>query len=200
MPDEISRRDLAWVAAKVFATSTGADFLAGWLRASSAHSHGGENPTAPPEPGRWTKYQPKFFSADEFVMLDVYTSILIPTDDTPGAREAHVAPFIDFLVNAAAEYAPEMQTEWRTAMKWLAKVNFQQLSEDERLTLIRQSSAPERDRKISHDGFPTYRLIKSATIRAFYTSRAGLIDALEYKGLAYLTQFPACDHAEHQKV
>lgn len=133
-------------------------------------------------------------------MLDQYTAILIPTDDTPGAREAHVADFIDFVVNAAAEYAPEMQTEWRTAMEWLAKANFQELSEDQRITLIRESSGPERDHKISHEGYSTYRLIKSATIRAFYTSRAGLVDTLEYKGLAYLTQFPACDHPEHQKV
>ncbi len=200
MPDELTRRDLGWVAAKVFAAASGAEFFASWLRASTGHSHASDNSPAPPEPDRWSNYQPKFFSPSEFRMLEVYSDILIPTDNTPGAREAHVAPFIDFVVNAAAEYAPEMQTEWRTAMEWLAKANFQELSEDQRVTLIRQSSAPERDRKIAHEGYPTYRLIKSATIRAFYTSRAGLVDALEYKGLAYLTQFPACDHSEHKRV
>jgi hypothetical protein len=29
------------------------------------------------------------------------------------------------------------------------------------------------------------------TVRAFYTSRIGLIDVLEYQGLAYLSEFPA---------
>jgi hypothetical protein len=28
----------------------------------------------------------------------------------------------------------------------------------------------------------------------------GLIDVLEYKGLAYLSEFPACTHREHQRV
>ncbi|MFZ0593992.1 MAG: gluconate 2-dehydrogenase subunit 3 family protein [Bryobacteraceae bacterium] len=199
MRDELTRRDLGWVAAKVFAAASGAEFFESWLHASTGHSHAG-NSAAPPEPDRWPNYQPKFFSPSEFRMLEIYSAILIPTDDTPGAHEAHVAPFIDFVVNAAAEYAPEMQTAWRTAMEWLAKANFQELSEGQRVTLVRQSSAPERDRKISHEGYPTYRLIKSTTIRAFYTSRAGLVDVLEYKGLAYLTQFPACDHPEHKKV
>jgi hypothetical protein len=43
-------------------------------------------------------------------------------------------------------------------------------------------------------------LIKDMTVRAFYTSRVGLIDVLEYKGNAYLTQFPGCTHSEHQKA
>jgi hypothetical protein len=200
VPDEITRRDLAFVAAKAFAAGSGAEFLASWLHASPAHSHDSGNPVAPPEPDRWTNYQPKFFSASAFSMLDQYTAILIPTDESPGAREAHVAPFIDFLVNAAAEYAPEMQTEWRTAMGWLAKANFEELSNEQQIALIRQSSAPERDRTISHEGYPTYRLMKNAAIRAYYTSRAGLVDGLEYKGLAYLTQFPACAHPEHRKA
>ncbi len=61
-------------------------------------------------------------------------------------------------------------------------------------------SEPEIDRSKKHDGFPVYRLIKEITVRAYYTSRAGLVDALEYKGNAYLTEFPGCTHAEHRKV
>jgi len=38
------------------------------------------------------------------------------------------------------------------------------------------------------------------TVRAFYTSRVGLIDVLEYKGNTYLTEFPGCAHPEHHKV
>jgi hypothetical protein len=38
------------------------------------------------------------------------------------------------------------------------------------------------------------------TVRAFYTSRVGLIDVLEYQGIAYLTEFPACTHPEHLNV
>lgn len=198
---EITRRDWGWAIAKAFAVAGGAEFFASWLEAAQGHQHAnGSNSFAPPEPDRWTGYQPKFFSPSEFRMLDIYTAILIPTDETPGAREAHVAPFIDFVVNAAAEYAPDMQTAWRTAMGWLTARNFDKLSPQGQASLIEQSSAPERSPAKSHDGYPAYRLIKTAAVHAFYTSRVGLVDVLEYKGLAYLTEFPACDHPEHQKV
>ena len=133
-------------------------------------------------------------------MLDAFSAILIPTDDTPGAREAHVAHFIDFVIDAAAEHAPEMQIEWRRAMDWLRSHDFASLPADRQLTLVIRMSEPETDRTKKHDGFPVYRLIKDMTVRAYYTSRAGLVDALEYKGNAYLTAFPACTHPEHRKV
>ena len=130
---------------------------------------------------------PKFFSTAEFQKLETFTTILIPTDDTPGAKEAQVAPFIDFVVNASAEYAPEEQERWRRAMDWLR-------NRDVTEKLIDDMSAPE------HEGFATYQLIKEMTVRAFYTSQVGLRDVLEYKGIAYLHEFPGCSHPEHQHV
>jgi hypothetical protein len=93
-----------------------------------------------------------------------------------------------------------MQTEWRRAMDWLHVQDFGSLAPGQQLALITSMSEPETDRTKKHDGFPVYRLIKEMTVRAFYTSRAGLVDALEYKGNAFLTEFPACTHPEHRKV
>ena len=45
-----------------------------------------------------------------------------------------------------------------------------------------------------------YRLIKQQNAFAFYTSRAGMIEALEYKGNSYNVVFPACTHPEHRQV
>src|SRR5260370_37235377 len=107
----MTRRELAWAIG-----------LSNRLRAApqahATHSH------ATADPDRWKSYQPKFFSTEEFRMLDAFTAILIPTDDTPGAQEAHVAHFIDFVIDAAAEHAPEMQAEWRRAMDWLRTQDF----------------------------------------------------------------------------
>ncbi len=174
------------------AVTGGPEFFASWLQASTS--------TAPPAPDRWSHYQPKFFPPEEFEILDAFTAILIPSDETPGAREAHVAPFIDFVVNAAAEYAPEMQDRWRTAMRWLRARRFGQLSAEERVSLVEQMAAPERGGSKAQQSFVVYRLLKEMTIHAFYTSRVGLVDVLEYKGLAYLTEFPGCNHAEHHRV
>ncbi len=196
---ELTRRDLGSIIAAAAATSAGAAFFSAWLRAAPSggtHVHS----SAPPAPDRFTNYQPQFFSGTEFDSLTAFTEILFPTDDTPGAREAHCAPFIDFVVYSAAEYAPEMQTSWRDAMTWLGKSGFAAMTPPQRLALVEAMAAPERDPRVHHDGFATYHLIKEMTVRAYYTSRAGLIDNLNYQGLAYLTSFPGCDHPEHHKV
>jgi hypothetical protein len=40
-------------------------------------------------------------------------------------------------------------------------------------------------------------MIKQQNTFAFYTSRAGMIETLDYKGNSYNEVFPACDHPEH---
>lgn len=199
----MTRRDVGWAILRAAGVAGAPEFFTDWLRAaqSSGESHRAhQHSVAPPEPDRWTSYQPKFFTNEEFRMLDTFTAILIPTDETPGAREAHVAAFTDFVVNAAAEYDPGMQKRWRRAMDWLRAQNFAQLAAQEQCRLLEQISAPERNHAKSDEGFRVYQLIKDMAVRAFYTSRVGLIDVLEYKGLAYLTQFPGCTHSEHRKV
>lgn len=126
--------------------------------------------------------------------LDAFTAILIPTDDTPGAREAHVVPFIDFVVNAAAEYEPELQQDWRQAMLYLRAQKFARLSPTEQVAFVEEIS------NSGNKGHTAYQLVKNMTAHAFYTSRAGLIDVLEYKGNAYLTEFPGCSHPEHHQI
>jgi Gluconate 2-dehydrogenase subunit 3 len=187
----ITRRDAAW--AITCAIAAGPEFFASWSSAAQTHVHDA-TPQAPPEPDRFSHYQPQFFSRDEFTALDVFTAILIPTDDTPGAREAHVAAFIDFVLFSAAEFAPEMQNAWRDALHRLDPPRFNQLSP------AAQFAAVERMSSESSAAHPDFQLIKEMTVHAFYTSRAGLIDTLEYKGNAYLTEFPGCNHPEHHQL
>lgn len=203
MPHTITRRDVGWIITRAFAAAGAQPFLSAWLRSAEVSAHAythSAGANAPPEPDRWTGYKPGFFTPQQFKTLDIFTAILIPSDDTPGAREAHVTTFIDFVVNAAAEYAPEMQKEWRNAADWLGTSGFAEMQPEAQLKFVEQISAPERDRSQTHAGFAAYRLIKDMTVRAFYTSRVGLIDVLEYKGNTYLTEFPGCAHAEHHKV
>jgi hypothetical protein len=192
----MTRRDANWLIARATATAGASSFLTPWLAASENHRHN----AAPNDPHDWSNYRPKFFSAEEYEWLDAFTAILIPTDETPGAREAHVAAFTDFVVTAAAEFAPEVQGQWREAMNWLRNASFAAASAEQRLALVTAAGAAEFDHRATHPGFATYQLIKEMTVRAFYTSRVGLIDVLEYQGIAYLTEFPACTHPEHQRV
>jgi len=117
-----SRRDLIALASRAAALPGGSEFFAAWLKAADEHKHPA-NSSAPPEPPLFRDYKPQFFSPEDFESLQAFTEILIPTDDTPGTREAHCAHFIDFLVHSAAESAPDMQTQWRNTWRLCARLD-----------------------------------------------------------------------------
>jgi gluconate 2-dehydrogenase gamma chain len=191
-----SRREFLDLAMRAAALPGGAEFFSAWLKAADDHKHG---PDAPPEPPLLRNYQPKFFSSEDFAALQAFTEILIPTDDTPGAREAHCAHYIDFLMNAA-DGAPQMQKQWREAMAALKEAGFHAADWKGRAALVEEISKPEKDHSAMHPAFSAYRLIKQQNTFAFYTSRAGMIEALEYQGNSYNATFPACDHPQHKVV
>jgi hypothetical protein len=190
---EPTRRDLLDLALRAAALPGAAEFFSAWLQAADTHGHS----SAPPEPPLLRDYKPKFFGPEDFAALESFTQILIPTDDTPGAREAHCAHYIDFVLDASTDVAPNLQQQWRNAMSALKQAGFHSAGGPGRAALVEQMSRPERDRSASHPAFAAYRLIKQQNTFAFYTSRAGLIEALDYKGNSYNATFPACNHPEH---
>jgi hypothetical protein len=184
------------LAARAAALPGGAEFLADWLKAQE-HSHA-SNSEAPAESDRLKNRQPQFFSPEDFEALQAFTQILIPTDDTPGAKEAYCAHYIDFLMTAS-DGLP-VQKQWREAMASLKTIGFHSADAKGRAELVAAMARPEIDRNATHAGFAAYRLIKQQNAFAFYTSRAGMIEALEYKGNSYNVVFPACTHPEHHQV
>ena len=173
----------------------GGAFLAEWAKAGQAHVHGSE---APPEVKRFREYQPQFFSANDFAALQSLTEILIPSDGTPGAREAYCGCFIDFMLQAMTGHTPETQEQWRKAMRALEEAGFQSAERERRLAIVAEISRPEREPGVKHPAFAAYRLIKRENAFAFYTAREGMIDCLDYRGNTYNVTFPGCGHAEHR--
>jgi hypothetical protein len=194
--------------ALLMASTAGQEFLSGWLPSSSVlagnaesmegmhHPGAEEAPTAP--------YTPKFFKPEEFSNLEILTEMIIPEDDKPGAKAARVADYIDFVVFSAAEFEPGMQKEWAEGLAMLDRLckqqfghSFAKISDGQRHSLLTAMSLPETDPQAKHPGFAFFRLLKESTVEAFYSSRVGLMEALEYKGLTYLKSFPGCTHPEH---
>lgn len=188
-------------------TVAGRKFLADWLptgdaaNAAHAHHHGAPADQA----NEATPYAAQFFKPDEFRTVELLTELIIPTDETSGAKEAQVARYIDFVVSAAGEFKPSLQREWADGLQLLDRLShekyqrvFHQLSTEEKEALLVEMSLPERNAEASHPGYEFYRLIKEMTVEGFYTSRVGLIDVLGYNGLDYLSEFPGCTHPEHQ--
>ncbi|MDQ2712672.1 MAG: gluconate 2-dehydrogenase subunit 3 family protein [Acidobacteriota bacterium] len=195
----MTRRTLLDLAIRVAATPAGVEFFAKWSQAAQEHQHGGSS-GAPPEPSILKNYQPQFFSHQDFEALQSLTEILIPTDDTPGAREAHCGHYIDFLLSSLTAYAPATQSQWRKAMSALKVTGFHTADAKGRAAIVEAMSKPERDRSAQHPAYFAYRLIKRENTFAFYTAREGMIEALDYKGNSYNVSFPACTHPEHHVV
>ena len=194
----LSRRDILDMALRAAAAPGAAAFFSSWLRADSGHQASGF--TAPPEPPLLRDHEPAFFDRTDFEALRAFTEILIPTDETPGAREARCAHYIDFVLQASTEAAPDTVRQWREAMAALKEAGFHAADAAGRAALVEAMSRPERDGTASHPAFGAYRLIKQLNAFAFYTSRAGMIDALDYRGGSYYASFPACDHPEHHTI
>jgi len=188
----LSRRELIDLAVRASVLPGAAEFLSVWFQSA--------NTFAPPEPPLLRDYQPKFFDAEDFAALQAFTEILIPTDETPGAREAHCAHFIDFVLQAATGAQPELQQRWRDALAALRAAGFHAADGQGRAAIVEAMSRPERDRSATHPAYAAYRLIKQQNTFAFYTSRAGMIDTLDYRGNSFNASFPACEHPEHHTV
>src|SRR5437588_2280370 len=60
-------------------------------------------------------YKPQFFTAAEYSLVERLADLIIPSDSTPGAKEAGVAEFIDFMV----ANNPDVQYSFRMGLDWL---------------------------------------------------------------------------------
>ncbi|HEV2379259.1 MAG TPA: gluconate 2-dehydrogenase subunit 3 family protein [Terriglobia bacterium] len=210
---QVGRRQTLKYLGMLTGTVAGREFLAAWVPTAMAAEESKGHQHHPPSvvtdasqsaAGTDTVYSPLFFKPDEFKTVETLTELIIPSDDTPGAKEAQVARYIDFVVFAAAEFKPALQLEWKQGLELLDRLSrekhqrpFHQLAPNDQESLLYAMSLPERAAGASHPGFDLYRLAKGMTVEGFYASRVGLIDVLEYKGLSVLSEFPGCTHPEH---
>jgi gluconate 2-dehydrogenase gamma chain len=145
-------------------------------------------------------YQPRFFTAAEFELLDHVCETILPADDeSGGARDARVPVYIDTI----ALYADEKsKTGWRSG---LASVDqscvqrfgkgFTVLGEGEREQMVAALLENERSPKNDAERFAVR--LKSAVIEAWSVSDAGM-KYFRYKGNRASYVFPGCTHAAHR--
>jgi gluconate 2-dehydrogenase gamma chain len=159
---------------EMLALATVAGRYRGFSRWVCAPQHAMEDSVHP----RPHTYTPQFFNAAEFKTLDELTEQIIPRDDTPGAHDAGVAEFIDFM--AAADTT--LQQTFRDGLAPFAGLS--------------PAQQTERLRAMLHDKF--FSLLRRYTVMGYYTTRIGL-EQLDYPGLKLYSASPGCQHPEHQK-
>jgi len=138
-----------------------------------------------------------FFTKEEFALVDELTELIIPADDhSPGARAALVADFIDFSLSESVEESPKVQ--WRDGLKLIDQISqemngkpFLSSTPDQKIALLTRISKNEAKPATPEEHF--FRELKSRTAYAYYTSKIGIHNEMEYKGNVSLKEFAGYD-------
>ncbi len=148
---------------------------------------------------RSSPYQPQFFSSGEYALLERLTELIIPSDGTPGAREAGASEFIDFMVGSDPEiqYGFRYGLTWMdTHARWLHGRPFLDLNAEKQNEMLGHLAYSDRHRTGEKDGRVFFKLLREYTVMGFYTSRIGL-EELDYPGLEEVyEEMPGCPHPD----
>jgi hypothetical protein len=148
---------------------------------------------APPQTGT----EPRFFNQGDFAMISRIADLIIPETDSPGAIGAGVPAYIDLVISRNGD----QQRVAADGLRWLDSEaqridgkKFIDLAEPQQLSILEPlcESADNIDGPARGRNVQFFALMKSLTADGYYTSRAGLIEELGYKGNTALASFPAC--------
>jgi len=179
---QVTRRDML----KLAATAAISLPLAGLGSAAEAAAGGA---------AQWKA--PLFFTREEFAMVDEISEMIIPTDEhSPGARAAGCAAYID--ARLAESWTDEPKTQWRDGLKAVDAISqemhgkpFMQTTPEQRVAVLTRISKNEMDAKKPEEHF--FREIKGRTVHAYYTSKIGIHQEMEYKGNVPIKEFVGFD-------
>lgn len=186
---------------EMIALAAAASRFPGFVRWACAQQHASSEPARPAAQA----YEPQFFTPAEFALTEQLTELIIPRDESPGARDAGVAEFIDFM--AASDM--EMQWPFRYGLDWinaramaLYGAEFRTLTEEQQRALLGPLAAREGSVPKDADGRTFFALLRRYTVMGYYTSRIGM-EELNYPGLKFYSESPACPHTgdpEHKHL
>ena len=141
-------------------------------------------------------YHPQFFTIAEYAMVERLAEIIIPSDGTPGAKEAGVAEFIDFMV----ANDPHVQYPFRMGLAWLNAhaeqtdgKRFGELTPEQQTSLLEPLGFKDKARPGEETGRHFFRMMREYTVTGFYTSEIGYKE-LDNPALKFYAESPECPH------
>jgi gluconate 2-dehydrogenase gamma chain len=150
-------------------------------------------------------YRPQFFTAAEYALVEYLSEMIIPTDTTPGAKEAGVPEFIDFMV----ANDPEVQYSFRMGLAWMNAhaeqkdgKRFMELTAEQQASLLEPLGFKDKTRPGEETGRRFFRMMREYTVTGFYTSEIGYKE-LDNPALRFYAESPECPHhddPEHAHV
>ena len=170
-------------------------------------------------------YEPQFFSPEQFRMVEHLAEMIIPANDTPGAKQAGVAEFIDFMVANKVRVADrdayqslgrgridprdnirigdEVQEQFVLGLSWLNARSksecgheFMDGSADQQNGLLQELAYTAKYKPGTEIGREFFQLMRDYTVIGYYTTKIGL-QSLGYPGLRMVwPKMPGCPHPD----
>ena len=142
------------------------------------------------------EYRPQFFTAAEYAMVERLAEIIIPSDISPGAKEAGASEFIDFMVASN----PEVQYPFRMGLGWLNAhaedldgKRFTELTPEQQTSLLEPLGFKDKARPGEEPGREFFAMMREYTVTGFYTSEIGFKE-LDNPALKFYAESPECPH------
>jgi gluconate 2-dehydrogenase gamma chain len=161
-------------------------------------------------------YKPLFFTPQQFQMIEHLAEMILPADDTPGAKDAGVAEFIDFMVanrvpvsakrdvrntQDAIELGNEAQNRFHSGLGWInarSKAEFgrefMECSGEQQKNLLEELAYKAKFKPTTESGRQFFQMMRDYAVVGYYTTRIGL-ESLGYPGLRVVwPSMPGCPH------
>jgi len=163
-------------------------------------------------------YKPLFFSPQQFQMIEYLADMIIPRDETPGAKDAGVAEFIDFMVanrvpvsvkrdirntQDAVALGNEAQNRFVAGLDWMNARSFSEFgkkfmecSAERQKSLLEELAYKAKFKPTTESGRQFFQLMRDYTVVGYYTTRIGL-ESFGYPGLRVVwPAMPGCPHPD----
>src|SRR5260221_239330 len=208
----IERRDaLRFIGiASVAATFPG---FSRWTFACAHNEH-----QAPAAAAATQSYKPLFFTPDQFRLVEHLSEMIISADDTPGAKEAGVAEFIDFVlanrvpVNTRNELrstadsiraGEDAQHRFLSGLDWINARSksefgheFLECTAEQQQTFLESLAYKSKFKPTTESGREFFQMLRDYTVVGYYTSKIGL-ESLGYPGFRTAwAKMPGCTHPD----
>jgi len=176
-----------------------------------------DHPQSPP-PVKAGPYKPLFFSPQHYRMVEHLAEMIIPEDETPGAKQAGVAEFIDFMVanrvpvstsrdirstDDAIAAGDEAQNRFLAGLDWMNarsqsefKREFMDCTQEQQNSLLEELAYKAKFTPTTESGRAFFQMMRDYTVVGYYTTKIGL-QSIGYPGLQTVwPKMPGCAHPD----
>jgi gluconate 2-dehydrogenase gamma chain len=177
-----------------------------------------DHPQSTPTPSRSDSYKPLFFSPQHYRIVEHLAEMIIPEDDSPGAKRAGVAEFIDFMVanrvpvstshdlrstEDAIAAGNEAQNKFIAGLDWINARSHSEFGQDfmdctaeQQNALLEELAYKSKFKPTTESGRAFFQLMRDYTVVGYYTTEIGL-KSIGYPGLRTVwPRMPGCSHPD----